>query len=290
VDNLHELSCGDGGCVYGTAGGMHTNGGCRCMSGDKHSHGDGSMQDNFRKARKAIYFLRAQIKDFKKQEVAYKEQIDLLELDISVSHEMIGEEMDTSTAIYEGNMRKKKKLRERITTLEKELAAKIKSSDGLVEAATGYMRQVTEGIRREKKLELEVLSLLGQLQDRTELTNEITALKARYKEADKDRTRIGTLLSGEMMKHYRPIEFGFQHDRVLKRIEAIWQAEPGTPEYSELEVLATIVCCYERKVWPNKPPTHADILAFCKDQGMDVDKYYEITRVKYEVTKVDKDE
>lgn len=161
MDNLYELSCGDGGCVYGTSGGMHTNGGCRCMvTSDLDKR---AARDNFRKARKAIYFLREQMKKAAVQEIAYKEQIADLELDVDVSHEMIGEEMDTSTAIYEGNMRKKKKLREKITALEKALADKVKSADGLVAAATGYMRQVTEGIRREKKLQTEITELKRRL-------------------------------------------------------------------------------------------------------------------------------
>lgn len=30
-----ELGCTDGGCVFGTLGGMHTNGGCQCLREDK---------------------------------------------------------------------------------------------------------------------------------------------------------------------------------------------------------------------------------------------------------------
>ena len=33
-ERLHpEIGCTDGGCVFGHAGGMHTNGGCQCMKG-----------------------------------------------------------------------------------------------------------------------------------------------------------------------------------------------------------------------------------------------------------------
>jgi hypothetical protein len=32
ADRLYsDVGCGDGGCVFGTHPGMHTNGGCRCL-------------------------------------------------------------------------------------------------------------------------------------------------------------------------------------------------------------------------------------------------------------------
>lgn len=30
-----DVGCGDGSCVFGYRGGMHTNGGCECMRGDR---------------------------------------------------------------------------------------------------------------------------------------------------------------------------------------------------------------------------------------------------------------
>lgn len=30
-----EVGCGDGACVFGYAGGMHTNGGCQCVKHDR---------------------------------------------------------------------------------------------------------------------------------------------------------------------------------------------------------------------------------------------------------------
>jgi hypothetical protein len=36
-----EVGCGDGGCIFGHLGGMHTNGGCRCIP--THVHEVGSV-------------------------------------------------------------------------------------------------------------------------------------------------------------------------------------------------------------------------------------------------------
>lgn len=62
ISKLSDLACGDGGCVFGHPGGMHTNGGCRCfaVSNDKRE-----MREMMRNARKAIYFLRAEVDELK---------------------------------------------------------------------------------------------------------------------------------------------------------------------------------------------------------------------------------
>src|SRR4051812_26420277 len=43
------------------------------------------------------------------------------------------------------------------------------------------------------------------------------------------------------------------HRRALRRIEELWNAEPGSPEEQELDALATLVDAYERKQFPILP-------------------------------------
>ena len=43
------------------------------------------------------------------------------------------------------------------------------------------------------------------------------------------------------------------HLKALRRIEALWNAEPGSPEERELDALATLVDAYERKSFPILP-------------------------------------
>jgi HTH-type transcriptional regulator/antitoxin HigA len=51
-----------------------------------------------------------------------------------------------------------------------------------------------------------------------------------------------------------PIVDDASHKRALKRIEALWDAEVGTPEGAELDALATLVDAYERKHFPILAP------------------------------------
>ena len=48
-----------------------------------------------------------------------------------------------------------------------------------------------------------------------------------------------------------PIRTDVDHEAALHRIEALWNAEPGTPEHDELEVLSILVSAYEDQRWPN---------------------------------------
>ena len=47
-----------------------------------------------------------------------------------------------------------------------------------------------------------------------------------------------------------PSQEGSDHKAALERIEAIWSASPGTPEFSELDALATLVEHHEDRRWP----------------------------------------
>ncbi len=48
----------------------------------------------------------------------------------------------------------------------------------------------------------------------------------------------------------RPIRTEEDYDAACKRIDEIFQAEPGSPEDDELEILATLVDAYEEKHFP----------------------------------------
>lgn len=49
----------------------------------------------------------------------------------------------------------------------------------------------------------------------------------------------------------RPIRDDAGHRAALARIEALWGADPGTPEGDELDVLADLVELYERRRFPD---------------------------------------
>lgn len=46
-----QISCGDGGCVFGHPGGMHTNGGCKCLMGIMPHDRRLSLRDRIRALR-----------------------------------------------------------------------------------------------------------------------------------------------------------------------------------------------------------------------------------------------
>jgi len=52
-----DYGCSDGGCIYGHPGGMHTNGGCRCLP----SVGRRFTVHDLRAIRRGILGLRARI-------------------------------------------------------------------------------------------------------------------------------------------------------------------------------------------------------------------------------------
>lgn len=64
----------------------------------------------------------------------------------------------------------------------------------------------------------------------------------------------------------RPVKTERDYDAALKRIEELWSAEPGTPEYDELDVLITLVGVYEDENHPVPPPSPIEAIKFVMDQ------------------------
>jgi HTH-type transcriptional regulator / antitoxin HigA len=54
-----------------------------------------------------------------------------------------------------------------------------------------------------------------------------------------------------------PIHTDADHEAALRRIEVLWNAEPGTPECDEFEALVAVVVAYEDEHWPILPPEGA---------------------------------
>lgn len=68
----------------------------------------------------------------------------------------------------------------------------------------------------------------------------------------------------------RPIRTKQDHERALRRIETLMDAEVGTEEGDELEVLATLVEAYEEKHFPVDTADPVDAILFrMEQQGLD---------------------
>jgi len=63
-----------------------------------------------------------------------------------------------------------------------------------------------------------------------------------------------------------PIRTERDYRKALKRIESLWDAEPDSPEYDELEVLSTLVDAYEAQHQPIGPPDPVEAIRFRMDQ------------------------
>jgi HTH-type transcriptional regulator/antitoxin HigA len=56
------------------------------------------------------------------------------------------------------------------------------------------------------------------------------------------------------------------HQRAIARISTLMSARPGTPEFDELDALATLVEAYENKTLPMDPPDPIAAIEFRMDQ------------------------
>ena len=65
----------------------------------------------------------------------------------------------------------------------------------------------------------------------------------------------------------RPIKTPEDHRIALARIDALMDAETGTPEVAELEVLAILVERYEQDAFPIDPPSALDAIRFRMEQA-----------------------
>ncbi len=65
----------------------------------------------------------------------------------------------------------------------------------------------------------------------------------------------------------RPIRTEADHAAAVRRMEALWEAAPGTPEDDELDVLATLVDAYERQRWPIEACSPVDAIRFSMEQN-----------------------
>ena len=65
----------------------------------------------------------------------------------------------------------------------------------------------------------------------------------------------------------RPIRTAEDHQWAVRRIEELFDAEPGTPEDDELDILATLVSRYEEMLWPIPAATAVEVLRFSMQQN-----------------------
>jgi len=64
-----------------------------------------------------------------------------------------------------------------------------------------------------------------------------------------------------------PIRTKADYRQALKEVEALWDAEPGTPEHDRLEVLGTLIDAYEAKQFPIDAPDPVEAIKFRMEQA-----------------------
>jgi len=65
----------------------------------------------------------------------------------------------------------------------------------------------------------------------------------------------------------KPIRTDRDHEKALARVDKIFGAKPGTSEFDELDVLATLIDAYEREHYPIDPPSPVEAIKFRMEQG-----------------------
>jgi len=64
----------------------------------------------------------------------------------------------------------------------------------------------------------------------------------------------------------KPIRTEKDYEQALEQIEAIFDAQPGTPEFDTLEVLSILVENYEEQHYPITPPDPIEAIEFHMDR------------------------
>lgn len=64
----------------------------------------------------------------------------------------------------------------------------------------------------------------------------------------------------------KPIRSDEDLQGAFQRLEGIFQAEDGTPEADEMEILVTLIEAYENKNYPITPPDPIEAIKFRMDQ------------------------
>lgn len=64
----------------------------------------------------------------------------------------------------------------------------------------------------------------------------------------------------------RAIKTDADYEAALARVEEIFDSEPGSPEFDELEVWGTLIGAYEDENHPVRPPTPLEAIEFAMDQ------------------------
>ena len=64
----------------------------------------------------------------------------------------------------------------------------------------------------------------------------------------------------------KPIKSETEYELALKRLDKIFDAEPGTKEGDELEILALVIEDYEDKNYPIGPPDPIEAIKFRMEQ------------------------
>lgn len=65
----------------------------------------------------------------------------------------------------------------------------------------------------------------------------------------------------------RPVRTEADYDAALVEVDALMDAEPGSPEGDRLDVLVTLVQAYEARHHPVLPPDPVDAIRFRMEQG-----------------------
>ncbi|HEY2356268.1 MAG TPA: helix-turn-helix domain-containing protein [Phenylobacterium sp.] len=65
----------------------------------------------------------------------------------------------------------------------------------------------------------------------------------------------------------QPIRTDADYEAALREVEAVFDAEPGTPEFEKLDILATLIERYEQKRWPIPAARPLEVLQFAMEQN-----------------------